>query len=246
MPQQQFFQAVLFDIDDTLYNSTFLSTSARKNAIRAMIEAGLDCDEEETFDLLMDIVRKYGSNYGEHFNRLLEKLGYQQHPKLIAAAVVAYHSEKFALLQPFPDAIITLLTIMKHNIKIGIVSDGRPVKQWEKLIHLGIQHFFDVVVINDKSAIQKPHKHGYVKACKRLAISDYSTVIYIGNKTETDILGANKLGMKSILLSLDPKITKNHFPDMEKPDYIINRLSQVCPILGLGSCKSKLKSGEKK
>ncbi len=38
-------KAIFFDIDDTLYDSTKLTTMARKNSIKAMIDAGLSGGE---------------------------------------------------------------------------------------------------------------------------------------------------------------------------------------------------------
>ena len=66
-------RAVLFDLDDTLYNSTSLSKSARKAALKAMVNEGLDIDLRRGYEMLMRIVKRHGSNYSEHFNRFLEK-----------------------------------------------------------------------------------------------------------------------------------------------------------------------------
>lgn len=230
------FDAVFFDLDDTLFNSTLMSTSARRNAIRAMIEAGLDLNEEETFELLMQIVKEYGSNYGQHFNRLLESLSIEPHPKLIASAVYAYHSTKRAHLRPFPDVILTLLTLMK-NTKIGLISDGIKVKQWEKLIYLGIQHFFDVVIINDSPSTWKPAPYGFKQALKKLGVTDPKKTLYVGNKIKTDIIGANRMEMISVLFQ--PKIKKEYtkLKGEKKPDFIIDRISKIAEITDLNPIK---------
>lgn len=233
---QKKFDAIFFDIDDTLFDSTLMSQSARRNAIRAIREAGLEIDENEAFDLLMKIVKKYGSNYNEHFNRLLEELGYDTHPKLIAAAVVAYHSEKHALLRPFPDVVLTLLRIMK-SYKLGIISDGRAEKQWEKLIYLGIQHFFDVVVINELRGNWKPDNHGFKLAMEKLNLTDPKKIIYVGNKIESDIVGANKMNMVSVLFDPKKQIKIDTLKGEEKPDHLISRISAITHLLGLKELK---------
>jgi len=237
LKQKKKFEAIIFDIDDTLFDSTFMSQSARRNAIRAMHEAGIELDENETFELLLKIVKKYGSNYNEHFNRLLEELEYEPHPKLIAAAVVAYHSEKEALLRPFPDVILTLLTLIKTQHKLGIISDGIREKQWEKLIYLGIQHFFDVVVINELRGNWKPDNHGFKIAMEKLGLTEPEKIIYVGNKIESDIVGANKIGMISVLF--DPKnlVKLDNLIEFEKPNHIIKRISEISRIVGIDQIK---------
>jgi len=226
------YKAVLFDIDDTLFNSSLMSTSARKNAIRAVRRAGIEIDEDKGYTILTKIVKKYGSNYGEHFNRFLEELGHSPHPKLIAAAVVAYHSEKHALLRPFPDVVLTLLLLMKE-LKIGVVSDGIQEKQWEKLIYLGLQHFFETVVINEKKSNQKPSTYGFQKALNDLGIDDPTKVIYVGDSLERDIVGANRMGLVSILYSPKKKINIDKLTGEEKPEYVINRISKITEIVGI-------------
>jgi len=218
--------AILFDLDDTLFNSSLMSLTARRNGVRAMIEAGLDVKEEEAFTRLLAIVKKFGSNYGKHFNRLLEELGVATNPKLIAAAIVAYHSTKQALLRPHPGVITTLLTLMK-KVKIGIVSDGVKIKQWEKLTYLGLQHFFDVVVVNEKKDEWKPAAKGYQKAMKKLGLHDYSQVIFVGNNVETDILGANKLGMTTILFDPLEKYDRTNLQKELQPDFIIKNFREI-------------------
>ncbi|NHJ48263.1 MAG: TIGR02253 family HAD-type hydrolase [Asgard group archaeon] len=227
------FDAVLFDLDDTLFNSTLMSQTARRNAIRAIREAGVELNEEDAFQSLMDIVKEYGSNYGEHFNRLIEKLGYEIHPKLIAAAIVAYHSTKYALLRPFPGVILTLLTLMKSEIKIGIISDGIKIKQWEKLTFLGIQHFFDIVIINDLPSQWKPSDYSYKLAMKKLKLKQPEKIIYVGNKIETDIIGANRMGIVSVLFDPESKINSSKLKNEEKPDHHIQRIIEVTELIGL-------------
>ena len=52
--------AIIFDIDDTLYNSTRLSITARANAIEAMIDAGLPVDQETGTELLAGVIQRLG------------------------------------------------------------------------------------------------------------------------------------------------------------------------------------------
>jgi putative hydrolase of the HAD superfamily len=231
MVKKEKFDAIFFDLDDTLFNSSLMSQTARRNAIRALKEAGIELDEDTAFGVLLDIVSKYGSNYNEHFDRLIEELGYEVHPKLIAASVVAYHNTKFGLLRPFPGVILTLLTLMK-SIKIGLISDGIKVKQWEKLTYLGIQHFFDVVVINDLPSQWKPSNVGFKTAMKKLELTDPTRIIYVGNKIETDILGANKIGIVSVLFDPNRYIEVEKLSEKEKPKFVIHKFIEVAEIAG--------------
>jgi len=47
---------------------------------------------------------------------------------------------------------------------------------------------------------KKPMKSGFIKAIKSLHIADYSEICVIGDQLMTDIYGARRLGLKSILV----------------------------------------------
>ena len=67
-------EAILFDIDDTLYSTTEFAARARRNAVRAMIEAGLDLPEEVLLKELDEVLTEFSSNYEHHFDKLLQRL----------------------------------------------------------------------------------------------------------------------------------------------------------------------------
>ena len=83
-------KAVVFGIDDVLYDATYQTTNARLSAVRAMIEAGLPVDVETGYRNLEGIVRELGPDSTKHFDKLMERLGLKWNPAVIAAGVVAY------------------------------------------------------------------------------------------------------------------------------------------------------------
>lgn len=205
-------KSVVFDLDDTLYNSTALSKSARRAALKAMINEGLDIDLKKGYEDLMRIVKRYGSNYSEHFNRFLEeKLGYVDY-KFLASGVIAYHNTKFAYIRPFDDTIPTLIELVKRKKKLGIVTNGVSVKQWEKILRLGLEHFFEFVIISSEVKYEKPSPKIYEIALERLDLPP-EEVLMADNKIE-DLKGAKDVGMKTVLITrvkdaeYTPKIKK--------------------------------------
>ncbi|RLF96817.1 haloacid dehalogenase [Thermococci archaeon] len=192
-------KSVVFDLDDTLYNSTALSESARKSALKAMINEGLDIDLKKGYEDLMRVVKRYGSNYSEHFNRFLEeKLGYVDY-KFLASGVIAYHNTKFAYIRPFDDTVPTLIKLVKRKKKLGIVTNGVPVKQWEKILRLGLEHFFEFVIISSEVKYEKPSPKIYEIALERLDLPPEEALM-VDNKIE-DLKGAKNVGMKTVLIA---------------------------------------------
>ncbi len=133
---------VVFDVDDVLYDATLQKRNARENAIKAMIDAGLPIDYEVFLKKLREVIEEKGEDYGKHFDETLIRLGLRANSRIIAAGVVAYHDTKRAYLRPFPKAFSTVLELRESGYRIGICSSGQPIKDWEKIIRLGMQHLF--------------------------------------------------------------------------------------------------------
>lgn len=222
-------KGVIFDIDDTLFDSTSFSETARKAALKSMINSGLRISYDQGLKKLRGIIRTYGSNYTNHFNIFLRELD-RYDPKLIATAVKTYHDIKYALLKPFSDTVPTLLELKKMNYRMGVVSDGFAVKQWDKLIRLGLQYFFDKVTVSEETGKGKPHSSIFLETCKGLDLNPQECM-YVGNDLYKDIRGANTAGLVSV------RIKKGKNPDSkpknkkEKPDHEIKNLNEVLEIL---------------
>ena len=220
-------KAVFFDIDDTLYDSTKLAHMARKNAIKAMIDAGLpEKDEKKVFKTLKKIIEKFGSNYPRHYDELIKEIGGHWNPKIIASGVVAYEHTKVGYLKPFPKIVPTILDL-KNKYKLGIISNGLAIKQWEKLVGLGIHHLFDIVVTSEEEGSKKPDVKIFKHAMKQLDLNPEECIM-IGDRIEIDITGAKAAGMHTVLIS-NRKI-KSIRKD-KSPEYSIKDISELLDIL---------------
>lgn len=223
-------KAVFFDVDDTLYDGTLQADSARRNAIKAMIEAGLGLDEERAMKSLKRIVKKFGSNYQGHFNELLKESGHDENPRIIAAGLIAYHNTKLTYLVPFSDTIPTLLSLRDRNYKLGVITNGLAVKQWEKLIRLGVQHVFDSVIISKEAGVEKPDPEIFKLAVEGIKCKPEETVM-VGDRIDRDIAGANEVGMLTVQLLKEKRREKTPKKPEDEPDYVISELGDILSIL---------------
>lgn len=223
-------KCVLFDIDDVLYDASLQVEMARLNAIRAMTEAGLPSDVEIAYRVLKEIVREYGTDYPKHFDKLLERLGLRWEPRAIAAGVVAYRETNVAYLRPYPDTITTLLKLRDLGYHLGAVSEGRTVKQWQKLISLGLQHFFQYVLVSEELGSETIGPELFKTALEKLNLQP-GEVAFVGKGLDPDILSANRAGVVSIRMRRGKSRSEEAKNDEMRPKYEIHKLSEILKIL---------------
>jgi putative hydrolase of the HAD superfamily len=197
-------QAVLFDIDDTLFSTSDFARHARANAVRAMIAAGLDLPEEVVQRELDEVIAEFSSNYEHHYERLLQRLPpaatRRVNPALIVAAgVAAYHDTKFRELAPYADVVPLLAGLKKAGLRVGVITHGLTVKQAEKLVRLGLLPYLDpqAIFISDQIGISKPNPKLYQAALRELGLKP-DEVMYVGDSPEHDIAPPKSVGMKTV------------------------------------------------
>jgi len=189
---------IFFDIDNTLFDSHCLATNARKNAVKAMIKAGLKTRFGPAFKKLMQIVKKCGANYSGHFDRLVAFYGVpkEKRARIIAAGIVEYHNTKFRLLKPFPGVKKTLKKLKRIGYKVGIITNGRAVKQWDKLIRLNVSKLFEVIVISEEARAEKPSAKIFRIALKKAGCKPEEALM-IGDREED--MAAKKININAIM-----------------------------------------------
>ena len=218
---------IFFDIDNTLFPTSEFAHIARENAIRAMIRMGLDYDENKLMKLLLQIVKQKGSNYNRHFNELCSILGIpkKEATKYVSAAIGAYHDAK-STIQPYPDVPKTLLNLKLAGYNLYIATDGKSIKQWDKLIRIGIGELFTDIFTSEDLKVRKSVQF-YEKIQRKLNAKP-SECIMIGDREDMDIIPAKKTNWKTILVQKGPygsKIKKS------KADYKIKNFYKLMSII---------------
>ena len=214
---------ILFDIDDTLFPSSDFSALARRNAINAMIGMGLEHDYTEINDRLNDIIEEKGSNYQKHFDELCGSLGIGEPARYVAAAVAAYHDTK-AAIAPFPMIPLALLKLKEEGDSLFVATNGSSVKQWDKLIRLGLELYFDQVFVSQDLGMEKS-KGFYLKILGMLNASPEDCVM-VGDREELDIVPAKEAGLTTVRVL---KGKQSHAPSTA--DYTIEEPSRIVQIM---------------
>ncbi len=131
------------------------------------------------------------------------------------------------------DGAEEVLEKLKRRYKLAVISNTTTSTtgdiEWI-LGRLGLLHFFDHVIASKSFGARKPDISIFNFVLETLSLKP-EEVIFIGNKISTDILGANKTGMKSILLKWNSRHLEEPSSSEEEPDFVINSFKELLKVV---------------
>ena len=135
-------QALLFDLDDTLLEtSRLLVPAAHQEAAEAMVQAGLPATVEAA---LATRLRFANERPREDVNRLTAQWFGCEDPAVIEAGRRAFYHRDIGRLDLDPE-IAALLTRLKRRYPLFLVTVGSPPTQQAKVRALGLEPRFSAI-----------------------------------------------------------------------------------------------------
>jgi len=219
-------KAVIFDLDNTLVDFMAMKNSAVDASIHAMRDAGLKLSHEEVRKRIDAIYAERGIEFQSVFDQLLFDEFSKVDHKILASGIIAYRRAREAALVPYPHVSMTLMRLMKMNLKLAVVSDAPAREAWLRLCYLNLHHMFDAVVTFDDTGMRKPNRKPFEEALKRLGVQAEESLM-IGDWAERDVLGAAQVGMKTIFA----RYGDTFGTVISHADYEVEDISQVVDIV---------------
>jgi HAD superfamily hydrolase (TIGR02253 family) len=227
-------KAVLFDIDDTLFDRDKVQVEMVSHLMREFPELFERFSHDELLKVFLETDRiateefDKGADIEEvrigRFRNFLRILCLNED---LAEKLNSSYLKAYPLLNAPMDDVEYVLEQLSGKYQLGIVSNGSPRIQHAKLDTLGIRDYFECVVISEELGYRKPDPRIFLEALRLLSRKPEECV-YVGNLLETDILGAKNAGLKSCWLNRrDPPTPMTDLV----PDYEIKNLRGLLEIL---------------
>ena len=153
------------------------------------------------------------------------KKGDLETAKAFHIQLTKWHEEDEILYADAPKC----LEILSQKYKIGIIAN-QSLGTKERLKQHGILQYIDLIIASAEEGVAKPDKKIFEIALKRSACQANHTIM-IGDKIDNDIVPANLLGMYTIWIKQGFGQYWNITQEIEKADYIVNNLTELCNIL---------------
>lgn len=229
-------RAVLFDLDNTLYDYNEPHKKAIKrvyNFLKKEVKISFK-EFDRLYELSKSEIKRELSGFASsherilYFQRLVEKTHNTVEPAVILKLYSIYWDNILKNMKLRKGVLNTLKELKKRNLKIAIVSDLTTHIQLRKIDKLGITDYIDVLVTSEEAGSEKPHAIMFLLTLNKLKLLP-EDVIYIGDELINDIEGGNAVGIDTVLIQSSS--IKNLKEDYQKPKHIIKEIPEILNIL---------------
>ncbi len=223
----QTIEAIIFDLDDTLYPE------------RAYVFSGFSAVAEAFRDLLGDPVATVArmrelfdpNRRRRVFDSILQERGIDVDHALVNDMIHAYRSHGPTIaLHPDADDVLSLL---RKGNKLGLITDGHSESQWGKIDSLRLRDRFDKIIVTSELGPDraKPHPRAFELMAERLGV-EHSACVYVADNVAKDFIAPNSLGWTTVrILRPDGIYSDTTPPPGGTPQHEINTLSALPQLL---------------
>ena len=200
-------KAVIFDLDDTLYNYNELNEQGINEICKYTCQ-NLKISKEhfyKAFDKAKKDVKSTLGNVASSHNRLLycqktlENLN--ENPFFIALEMYEIYWQYILKNMKLNANVLEVLEFCKlKKIKIGVCTDLTVHIQHRKIRKLGINEYVDAIVTSEEVGVEKPNFKMYNKILEKLDVTP-GEVLFVGDSLKKDVLGSMEYGMKALWYS---------------------------------------------
>ena len=213
-------EAVLFDIDDTLCRYRRPGAELlRLSFDRVGVEPFFDVEDyHERYPEFVASTDDVVSLREACFAALAAERG--RDPAVGRRVAEAYADERdHRNVRPLPGAREAVERLAVDH-RLGVVTNGSPSMQREKLEGLGLDDAFETVVFAGYDTAPKPEPEPFRRALDVLSV-DPERAVHVGNSPRSDVAGARAAGVRAALLA--DAYGTGASPDPE-PSYVLGTL----------------------
>jgi putative hydrolase of the HAD superfamily len=142
--------------------------------------------------------------------------------KLALILAQLYRAISRKRLQLYPD-VKRVLDELRVTYRMALVSDAQPCYALPEMTAVGLEGYFDPIIISAYYGFRKPDTRLIKKALDTMKLGP-AEVICVGNDMYRDIFGASQLGIKAIFIDSNQG-AKAH--ENVTPDYFAHRFEDV-------------------
>ncbi|MHC4320859.1 MAG: HAD family hydrolase [Planctomycetota bacterium] len=186
-------KAIIFDLDDTLYDCSGTLVLKRKKLAAKIISKAIKCSEAEALKLQLELEGRLGpkADIAREIASLYNLP--EEFCKEITNAINTMEVEGVIL---FHDTMDSINELKRIGCKLFLVTFGNREMQEEKIKVLGLERAFDEIIITE-------NPRGKEKCFKEILTKydlEPEQILCVGDKIKDEIEVGKRLGMSTVLM----------------------------------------------
>jgi HAD superfamily hydrolase (TIGR01509 family) len=227
-------KAVLFDIDDTLFDRNLAQSIILESIVKKLPNVFQYLKMEQILEAFLESDRLTVAAFNagapseglrnarsRHFLSLLDI------QEDCAGIITDIYVNEYPSIKASIEGAVSLVIESSRRFKVGAVSNGLPDVQYRKLETLGLRDVFAYIVLSEEIGIRKPDPEIFRRAADLLGVPR-SACLYIGDSYDSDIVGAKAAGMSTCWFCRDALYPENA---IVHTDYAVSSLEKLQRIL---------------
>ncbi|MEE2658471.1 MAG: HAD family hydrolase [Candidatus Latescibacterota bacterium] len=227
--------AVLFDVDETLYDRPTAQIAVLAAMRREMeplfgsltekrVVDAWSRSDRETEDHVFTTSNSIRESRNHRSRIFLELLGIDPEQ---ADAITDYYVENYPKMRTPVEGAPEVVARCAKRVPTGVVSNAFPDVQYRKLDAIGLGSVFACVVLSEDFGARKPNPAVLLEGCRQLR-SDPAATLYVGDSFANDVVGSRSAGMIPVWFNPTSKPVP---PGETAPEHELYRLSQLLDLL---------------
>ena len=223
---------VFFDLGQTLIDERDYIAYFEQKFLELLNGFGARIDQRNYYAIRNSIIRDRKIGYGSvkeliiEVCRLLSPAGYE---RVIVSRLEPEIKQARRKLFKFFDDVEPTLTVLSKYCEMGLIAN-QSEDVAELIRKAGFDKFFKVQTISSSVKLKKPDPRMFELALTE-AGRNAEDCIMVGDRLDTDICPANKLGMTSIRTTNSLFALQVPSRVCENPSYTVSHLSEIPEIL---------------
>jgi len=233
------YEAVLFDLDNTLYPYAPCNEAGKRAALATFREHGYEMDRS-TFDDLYATARREAKREvrgtaASHERFLYFKRALRTHADTHDAATAlavgeAYWDGYMSAMDRCDGVASTLATLREAGVAVAVVTNLTTHVQLEKLVRLGVDEHVDRLVTSEEVGREKPSAIPFTTALSAFDLRP-SEALVVGDNAEADVAGGNAVGTETALFVADGAAPADEELRAERrPDHRLDAFDDVLEV----------------
>lgn len=181
----QNYNLIIFDLDDTIYNSFYFDNLAYKK-ISNLLNKKLGLDKNIINRKILGEKKLEKKNNSNHniFDKILEEFGIVKNKaRYVKLCINIYQNNKIKKLDKETTLVNLISKLYRNKKKLFLVTNGNFIRQKNKIKSLAIKKYFNKIYILDKSQNKSP----------KPSVNNVKNLSYLCKKNKSVMVGDSKL-----------------------------------------------------